>query len=168
MEECMPTKPKKLTVHFSSELKVVEARKKAEKAHEVCTDNTDENRAAWKIALEWLSPRTLDSSPGRSTVAQILTLRRIIEVVKANNLPAITAFIDFIFKKTFDSIHKSQDDIVILSDTKKQAEELFLRVEQEYSRVGLCLNGPKTKYLANNTANHSHYSRDLGCVRAER
>ena len=32
---------------------------------------------------------------GRTTVAQILTLRRIIEGVKANNLPAIITFIDF-------------------------------------------------------------------------
>ena len=37
---------------------------------------------------------------GRTTVAQILTLRRIIEGVKANNLPAIITFIDF--KKAFD------------------------------------------------------------------
>ena len=38
----------------------------------------------------------------RTTVAQILTLRRIIEGVKANNLPAILTFIDF--KKAFDSV----------------------------------------------------------------
>ena len=41
--------------------------------------------------------------PERTTVAQILSLRRIIEGVKANNLPAILTFIDF--KKAFDSIH---------------------------------------------------------------
>ena len=42
----------------------------------------------------------------RTTVAQILTLRRIIEGVKANNLPAIITFIDF--KKAFDSIHRGK------------------------------------------------------------
>ena len=42
--------------------------------------------------------------PGRYFVTQILTLRRIIEGVKANHLPAITTFIDF--KKAFYSIHK--------------------------------------------------------------
>ena len=44
--------------------------------------------------------------PERTTVAQILTLRRIIEEVKANNLPAIITFIDF--KKAFDSIHREK------------------------------------------------------------
>ena len=44
--------------------------------------------------------------PERTTVAQILTLRRIIEEVKANNLPAIITFSDF--KKAFDSIHRGK------------------------------------------------------------
>ena len=42
--------------------------------------------------------------PDRTTVAPIFTLCRIIEGVKANNLPAIITFIDF--KKAFDSIHR--------------------------------------------------------------
>ena len=40
--------------------------------------------------------------PGRSTTAQILTLRRIIEA--ARNLPAVIKFIDF--RKAFDSINR--------------------------------------------------------------
>ena len=44
--------------------------------------------------------------PKRTTVAQVLTLRRIIEGVKANHLPAIITFIDF--KKAFDSIHRGK------------------------------------------------------------
>ena len=32
---------------------------------------------------------------GRSTVAQILTLRRLVEGIKSKNLPAITTFVDF-------------------------------------------------------------------------
>ena len=44
--------------------------------------------------------------PKRTTVAQILTLRRIIEGVKTNHLPAIITFIDF--KKAFDSIHRAK------------------------------------------------------------
>ncbi|GFS09499.1 LINE-1 reverse transcriptase homolog [Elysia marginata] len=43
---------------------------------------------------------------GRSIVAQMLTLRRVIDGVKANILPAIIIFIDF--KKAFDSIHKAK------------------------------------------------------------
>ena len=43
---------------------------------------------------------------GRNTVGQILAVRRIIEEVKAHNLPAIMTFIDF--KKAFDSIHRGK------------------------------------------------------------
>ena len=44
--------------------------------------------------------------PGRSTTAQILALRRIIEGVKSNNLECVILFIDF--KKAFDSIHRGK------------------------------------------------------------
>ena len=43
---------------------------------------------------------------GRSTIGQILAVRRIIEEAKTNNLPAILTFIDF--KKAFDSIHRGK------------------------------------------------------------
>ena len=184
--------------------------------------------------------------PKRTTVAQILTLRRIIEGVKAKNLPAIITFIDF--KKAFDTIHRGKmmkilkaygippnllraiegmytntkakvispdgetelfditagvlqgdtlapflfiivldyalrkamdgkedelgftitprksarhpkevladldfaDDIALLSDAIEQAQELLIRVETECKKVGLGLNGPKTKSLAYN------------------
>ena len=193
----------------------------------------------------------------RSTVAQILTLRRIIEGVKANYLPAVITFIDF--KKAFDSIHRAKmmrilkaygipsnllraiermysntnahivtpdgetekfeitagvlqgdtlapflfiivldyamrkalgngkeeelgftlreikssrhpkeviadldfaDDIALLSDGIKQAQELLLRVERECSKVGLRLNGPKTKYLVYNIDQHALQTLD--------
>ena len=182
----------------------------------------------------------------RTTVAQILTLRRIIEGVKANNLSAILTFIDF--RKAFDSIHRGKmmkilraygiptnllnaiekmytdtrakvvspdgetdlfeitagvlqgdtlapflfiivldyamrkamagceedlgftltprksrrypkevladldfaDDIALLSDAINQAQQLLYRVETECKKVGLGLNGPKTKSLAYN------------------
>ncbi|XP_072022739.1 uncharacterized protein [Amphiura filiformis] len=43
---------------------------------------------------------------GRTTVGHILELRRLIEEVKAHNLPAIITFIDF--KKAFDTIHRGK------------------------------------------------------------
>lgn len=42
----------------------------------------------------------------RSTVAQFFTLHRLIEGIKAKNLPAILNFVDF--KKGFDSIHQGK------------------------------------------------------------
>ena len=44
--------------------------------------------------------------PGRSTVAQIVALRRLIEVVKAKQLQAVINFVDF--KKAFDSIYQGE------------------------------------------------------------
>ena len=44
--------------------------------------------------------------PGRSTVQQILVLRRTIEGVKSRNLPAVLTFIDF--KKAFNSVHRGK------------------------------------------------------------
>ena len=44
--------------------------------------------------------------PGRSTTSQILALRRIIEGVKARNLPCIITFVDF--KKAFDSVDRAK------------------------------------------------------------
>ena len=43
---------------------------------------------------------------GRTTVGHILALRRLIEGVKANHLPAIITFIDF--RKAFDTIHRGK------------------------------------------------------------
>ena len=43
---------------------------------------------------------------GRTTVGHILALRRLIEEVEANNLPAIVTYIDF--KKAFDTIHRGK------------------------------------------------------------
>ena len=42
------------------------------------------------------------------------------------------------------------DDIALLSDQIKQAQELLTNVETECKKVGLGLNGPKTKFLAYN------------------
>ena len=44
--------------------------------------------------------------PGRSTIAHILALRRLIEGVRRNNLKCIIIFIDF--RKAFDSIHRGR------------------------------------------------------------
>ena len=44
--------------------------------------------------------------PGRSTVSQILALRRIVEEIKNNNLIAALVFIDF--KKAFDTVHRGK------------------------------------------------------------
>ena len=49
----------------------------------------------------------------RSTSGQILTIRRILEGVKAKNLPAVLLFIDF--SKAFDSIHRGKMKEILLA-----------------------------------------------------
>ncbi|KXJ18978.1 hypothetical protein AC249_AIPGENE19925 [Exaiptasia diaphana] len=56
------------------------------------------------------------------------------------------------------------DDIALLSDAIIQAQELLLRVETEYSKVGLGLNDPKTKYLAYNIDVHTPLVTRSGTV----
>ena len=55
MEECIPAKPKRNTVRTSTNPRVIEARANADQAHDRWDlDSTDENRAAWKLAVSQL------------------------------------------------------------------------------------------------------------------
>ena len=49
----------------------------------------------------------------RSTTSQILTIRRILEGVRAKNLQATLLFVDF--TKAFDSIHRGKMELIILA-----------------------------------------------------
>ena len=51
--------------------------------------------------------------PNRSTVGQILTVRRLIEGIKTKNLDAVIIFVDF--SKAFDSIHRDKLKEILLA-----------------------------------------------------
>ena len=53
-----------------------------------------------------LRPNQNGYRPGRSTIAHILALRRLIEGVRSHNLKAVITFVDF--KKAFDSVHRGR------------------------------------------------------------
>ena len=63
------------------------------------------NRIRPKINPQ-LRPNQNGFRPGRSTVAHILALRRLIEGVRSHNLKAVLTFVDF--RKAFDSIHRGR------------------------------------------------------------
>ena len=50
---------------------------------------------------------------GRSRIGQILTVRRIIDGVKARQIPATLLFVDF--PKTFDSVYKEKMEKILLA-----------------------------------------------------
>ena len=54
-----------------------------------------------------------DFRRNRSTTSQILTIRRILEGVRAKNLPATLLFVDF--TKAFDSIHRGKMEQILLA-----------------------------------------------------
>ena len=55
---------------------------------------------------EHLRPNQNGFRPNRPTSSHILALRRIIEGVKQNKLPAVITFVDF--RKAFDSVHRAK------------------------------------------------------------
>ena len=71
---------------------------------------------------------------GRSTTAQILALRRLLEGVKERNLKATVVFIDF--KKAFDSIHRGKMLKILRA---------YGVPEQLVSAIGLLYIGTKAK-----------------------
>ena len=55
MEKCVPQKPKRKTVHTSTNPQVVAARKRADDAHYTWDrDSSEDNRSAWRLALHEL------------------------------------------------------------------------------------------------------------------
>ena len=56
------------------------------------------------VINEHLRPNQNGFRPNRSTSSHILALRRIIEGVKQNKLPAVITFVDF--RKAFNSVHR--------------------------------------------------------------
>ena len=60
-----------------------------------------------------LRPNQNGFCPSRSTVGQILTVRRLIEGVKAKNIPAVMIFVDF--TKAFDTIHRGKLQEILLA-----------------------------------------------------
>ena len=84
---------------------------------------------------------------GRFTVAQILTLRKLVERIQPKNLTDIIGFVDF--HKTFDSIHRGKlmeiskacgvpveiDDSVNLMYTNTTAQVLSSERDTEFSEI---------------------------------
>ena len=69
--------------------------------------------------------------PVQSSVAQILTLRRILEGIKYKDLPAVLTFVDF--RKVFDSIHR--DKLMEILKAYGVTEEIVKAIEVLYANT---------------------------------
>ena len=103
------------------------------------------HRIRSKVDL-WLRIYQKGFRPGRTTVSQILALRRIIEGVKENNLSCIITFIDF--KKAFDSIHRGK--MLCILKAYGILESLVNATEDIYSDTKAKVLSPdgETKYFS--------------------
>ena len=63
--------------------------------------------------IHWFDPTYIYILRNRSTTSQILTIRRILEGVRAKNLQATLIFVDF--TKAFDSIHRGKMEQILLA-----------------------------------------------------
>ena len=80
-----------------------------------------------------LRPNQNGFRPGRSTTAQILALRRLIEGVKANKLKAIIVFVDF--RKAFDSIHRGKMMRILKAYGVPEAHQRLNVISQLYENT---------------------------------
>ena len=72
----------------------------------------------------------------RSTTSQILTIRRILEGVRAKNLPAKLLFVDF--TKAFDSIHRGKMELILLA---------YGLPKETVAAITISIETPKWKYV---------------------
>ena len=107
------------------------------------------NRMILKRIRPYIDPLLRDSQNGfrqeRSTIGQILALRRLIEGVRARNLSAIITFIDF--KKAFDSIHRGK--LLEILRAYGIPEKLVQAISATYSRTRakVCSPDGETEYF---------------------
>ena len=71
------------------------------------------NRIDPKIDNIYLGRTKMASGENKSTISQILTVRRILEGVRSKNLQATILFVDF--TKAFDSIHRGKMEQILLA-----------------------------------------------------
>ena len=56
------------------------------------------------------------------------------------------------------------DDIVVTSNTLKDANTLLLKIESAAKEIGLCINTDKTEYINSNQNNNIHMKSICGSV----
>ena len=68
---------------------------------------------------------------GRSTIAQVLTIRRLIEGIKAKKLTAVMTFADF--RKAFDSVHRGK--LMKILDSYGIPDEIIAAINALYTNT---------------------------------
>ena len=81
----------------------------------------------------------------RSTTSQILTIRRILEVVQAKNLQATLLFADF--TKALDSIHRAKMEQILLAYGLPKETVAAITIVYRNTKVNICSPDGDTEYF---------------------
>ena len=81
----------------------------------------------------------------RSTTSQILTIRRILEGVRAKNLQATLLFVDF--TKAFDSIHRGKMEQILLAYGLSKETVAAIMIIYKNTKVKVRSQGGDTEYF---------------------
>ena len=81
----------------------------------------------------------------RSTTSQILTIRRILEGVRAKNLQVTLLFVDF--TKAFDSIHRGKMEQILLAYGLPKETIAAITIPYRNTKVKVCSPDGDTEYF---------------------
>ena len=81
----------------------------------------------------------------RSTTSQILTIRRILEGVRAKNLQATLLFVDF--TKAFESIHRGKMELILLAYGLPKETVAAIMILHRNTKVKVCSPDGDTEYF---------------------
>ena len=81
----------------------------------------------------------------RSTASQILTIRRILEGVRAKNLQATILFVDF--TKAFDSIHRGKMEQILLAYSVPKETVTAITILYRNTKMKVCSSDGDTDYF---------------------
>ena len=113
MEGCILPFPKKSNLGMVNSYRGITLTAISAKIYIILCYSIASNRFSNRYSVKTKTVSGRKNPKNRSTIGQILTVRRIIEGVRAKNLEAVLLFVDF--SKAFDSIHRGKMEQILLA-----------------------------------------------------